>query len=72
MKKIRQYILMVFATLLLTGCDELVSYFVTPDNLDIVSQHLPKDDLEVMRVHKLEFSPDYKTFSVTTRMYGDI
>lgn len=63
---------MVFATLMLTGCDELVSYFVTPDNLDIVSQHLPKDDLEVMRVHKLEFSPDYKTFSVTTRMYGDI
>lgn len=62
---------MVIALLFLTGCDELTSRLATPDNLDkISSSSTVKRD--VMQVHKLVFSPDYKTFDITTRMYGDI
>ena len=56
---------------LLTACDETMSHFVTPDNLDIISTNT-KEKQDVMQVHKLVFSPDHKTFDITTRMYGDI
>ena len=56
---------------LLTGCDGMTSHFVTPDNLDIISD-ATTEKKEVMKVHKLKFSPDHKTFDITTRMYGDI
>ena len=56
---------------LLTGCDGMTSHFVTPDNLDIISD-ATTEKKEVMKVHNLKFSPDHKTFDITTRMYGDI
>ena len=62
---------MVFTILLLTGCDEMTSHFITPDNLDIISNYSPEKK-DVIQVHKLVFSPDYKTFEITTRMFGDI
>ena len=55
----------------LTSCDEIVSHFASPDDLDFVSD-VKTDKQEAMQVHKIEFSPDYKTFTVTTRMYEDI
>ena len=71
MKKIQTFLLTVVAALLLTGCDQLVSKFAKPDNLDIVGAKAQVKQ-ETMKVHKVQFSPDYKTFTVTTRMYGDI
>ncbi len=56
---------------LLMACDETMSRFVTPDNLDIISSNT-QEKQDVMQVHKLVFSPDHKTFDITTRMYGDI
>ena len=67
MRKIQRYALTIIAILLLTGCDELTSHFVTPDNLDIISTNT-KEKQDVMQVHKLVFSPDHKTFDITTRM----
>lgn len=71
MKKIQTCLLTIVATLLLTGCDQLVSYFDAPDDLDIASKKKAGKQ-EVIHVHKVEFSPDYKTFTVTTRMNSDI
>lgn len=71
MKKIQTTLLAIVACLLLTGCDQLVSYFATPDNLDIVSNKLA-DRKEPIEVHQVTFSPDNKTFTLTTRMKGDI
>ena len=71
MRRIQRYALMVIAILFLTGCDELTSHLVTPDNLDMTSSFSPGKK-DIMQVHKLVFSPDYKTFNITTRMYGDI
>lgn len=71
MKKIQRYALTMIAILMMTGCDEMISHFVTPDNLDMVTS-FSQPKKEVMQVHKLVFSPDYKTFEITTRMYGDI
>ena len=69
--KIQTYLLAIVTTLLLTGCDQLVSYFATPDNLDFIGSS-SADQKEIIQVHQVTFSPDYKTFSVTTRMNGDI
>ena len=71
MRKIQRYALMIISILFLIGCDELTSHLVTPDNLDIISSSSP-GKRDIMQVHKLVFSPDYKTFDITTRMYGDI
>ena len=49
----------------------MTSHFVTPDKLDMISNETVEEK-EVIKVHKLKFSPDYKTFDITTRMYGDI
>ena len=69
--KIQTYLLAIVTTLLLTGCDQLVSYFATPENLDFISSQTA-DHKEIIQAHQVTFSPDYKTFSVTTRMNGDI
>lgn len=69
--KIQTCLLAIVTTLLLTGCDQLVSYFATPDNLDFIGSS-SADQKEIIQVHQVTFSPDYKTFSVTTRMNGDI
>ncbi len=69
--KIQTYLLAFVTTLLLTGCDQLVSYFATPDNLDFIGSSTGNEK-EIIQVHQVTFSPDYKTFSVTTRMNGDI
>lgn len=71
MKKIQSFLLMLVAIPFLTGCDEMMSHFVVPDDLDIIDADKPVKQ-DVMRVHKIDFSSDYKTFSVTTRMFGDI
>jgi hypothetical protein len=73
MKKnhIQTYLLTVVTTLLLTGCDQLVSYFATPDDIDIAS-NIKSEHKSAMEVHQVNFSPDYKTFSVITRLYRDI
>ena len=57
--------------LLLTGCDKLVADFVDADGLDFVDE-LKTQKKEAIQVSKVEFSPDCKTFTVTTRMYEDI
>ena len=62
---------MAVVILLMAGCDELTSHFVTPDNLDMIGSKMA-EKRDAMKVHKLTFSPDYKTFNITTRMYGDI
>ena len=71
MKQIQRYTLMAVVILLMAGCDELTSHFVTPDNLDMIGSKMA-EKRDAMKVHKLTFSPDYKTFNITTRMYGDI
>lgn len=56
---------------LLTGCDKLVAQFVGADDLNFVNE-LKTQKKDAAQVSKVEFSPDYKTFTVTTRMYEDI
>ena len=56
---------------LLAGCDKLVASFADADELDFVNE-LKTQKEEAIQVSNVEFSPDCKTFTVTTRMYEDI
>ena len=53
MKKIQTFLLTVVAALLLTGCDQLVSKFATPDNLDIVGGKTQVKQAKLLRTINL-------------------
>lgn len=55
----------------LASCDSLVAKFVNSDDIDFLSDLSPQKK-ESAQVSKVVFSPDYKTFTVTTRMTQDI
>ena len=71
MKKIRNYMVAMLAAIALTGCDQLVAHFVDTDDLDLLDNLAPQKK-DATHVQKVVFSPDYKTFVVTTRMSEDI
>jgi hypothetical protein len=52
---------------MMTSCDDLIRKYVDTSDLDIISSYIepPKSDMEVT---DLSFSPDYKTFTVSTRL----
>ncbi|MBO4811114.1 MAG: hypothetical protein J5552_06050 [Prevotella sp.] len=66
------YLSCIVLMLGLSGCDHLVEQFVDVDEMEDFIDELKPQHKEAMQVHKVEFSPDYKTFVVTTRMYDDI
>ena len=71
MKKIRRYWLTMAAALTLTGCDRLAAQFAGGDELELLNDMKPKET-EAIQVHNVVFSPDHKTFTITTQMSKDI
>ena len=61
------YIVIVFLAIVLSSCDDLVMKFVDTSDVDILSPAKEQDNSE-MEVTEVSFSPDYKTFTVSTRL----
>ena len=62
-----KYTMIALCAILLSSCEDLVSKYLDTTDLDILSSYIApvKSDMEVT---DLTFSPDYKTFTVSTRM----
>lgn len=54
-------------TLVFTSCDELIKKYVDTSDLDILTSFIESDKTG-MEVTDVTFSPDYKTFTVSTRL----
>ena len=67
---LRLLLCLIASLITLTSCDELVAKLMNTDD-DLLNSLTPKKK-EGAQVHKVVFSPDYKTFVVTTRMTQDI
>ena len=72
MKKMYRYILTVLAALCLTGCDDLFSSGDDFGDLEKAMTDVVPHQRETMRVDSVVFSPNYKTFDVTTTIVNDI
>ena len=71
MNRLYRYTLIVLAAMSLTACDKLVQTFVNPDDYDFLSDLTDKPQ-PTMEVSGVTFSPDYKTFTVTTNMLREV
>lgn len=60
-------VLMALCAILLTSCDELVKNYVDTSDLDILTSYF-EHDKSGMEVTDVTFSPDYKQFTVSTRL----
>ena len=66
----KKLLLMIFAALTLTGCDEIFPDVDSLEDLDaLLSGKEPK---EKIKINEVKFSPDYKTFVVTANTVDDI
>lgn len=64
------YIGLMLLTLGLMGCDDL---FPSADNIDdIFGDDEPEETVDPMQVTGVEFAPDYRNFSIKTKMLRDI
>ena len=72
MKKMYRYILTVLAVFCLAGCDELLSSGDDFGDLEKIMNDVVPHQRETMRVDSVVFSPNYKTFDVTTTIVNDI
>lgn len=71
MKTIYRYLLLATAMLGITSCDELVQTFSDTSEYDFLTEIIdkPKEKLKVVDVN---FAPDYKTFTITTKLMSEI
>jgi len=62
-----KYTMIALCAILLTSCEDLISKYLDTTDLDMLTSYVApvKSDMEVTDV---SFSPDYKTFTVSTRM----
>lgn len=70
MKTMYRLLLMMFAVICLSACDKLASKFDNKSDYDILSEMLG-DKPEKMTANEIKFSPDYKTFVMTTNIIQD-
>ena len=71
MKTMYRLLLMMFAVFCLSACDKLASTIGGASDYDFLSEMLG-DKPEKMKVDEIKFSPDYKTFVMTTDIIQDI
>ena len=71
MKTMYRLLLMMFAVFCFSACDKLASTFGDSSDYDFLSELLG-DKPEKMKAHEITFSPDYKTFTMTTDIIQDI
>ena len=71
MKTIYKFSLMMFAVICLTACDKLTGILGNSSDYDFLTEMLG-DKPEKMKVDDIKFSPDYKTFTMTTDIVQDI
>ena len=62
-----KYVFIACLALSLSACDNLVKQFIDTSDVDILSAYL-EPDLTDMEVTDVTFSPDYKTFTVSTKL----
>lgn len=62
-----KYIWIALFAIICTSCDNLVKQFVDTSDFDILSSYIEPDKTG-MEVTDVSFSPDYKTFSVSTKL----
>jgi hypothetical protein len=67
-----RYILTVLTTLCLAGCDELFPSAEDFGDLDQIMTEVAPRQRQTMRVDSVTFSPNYKTFDITTTIINDI
>ena len=63
-------LLIPIIALCLTACDELVQRFVSPTEYEAITSHFEKPQSS-MEVVDQTFSPDYKTFVISTKLLDD-
>ena len=62
-----KYIALAFLAFVMISCDNLIKKYVDTSDLDILTSYL-EPDKSGMEVTDVSFSPDYKTFVVSTRL----
>ena len=72
MNRIYTYSLLALIALALTACDELMQRFIDPDDYAFLTELTDSKPRPAMEVTGVTFSPDYKTFSVTTDMVREV
>ena len=65
-----KFLLLALGALCLTACDEVVQKYLNTSDYQFLTDYLEKDD-KSMEVLNVTFSPDYKTFTVTTKMRAE-
>ena len=65
-----KYLFLAMAVLSLTACDELVQRYLNSSGYDFLNTYLEKED-KSMEVIDVNFSPDYKSFTVSTKMRAE-
>lgn len=71
MKTMYRYLLAVFTACCLTACDEVVQMLDDNSDGDFLADVFG-ENRETMKVLDVKFSPDYKTFTMTTNVVQDI
>jgi len=66
-----RWLLTALTVLSLTACDEIKHYLSGSDDYAFLTSFLAKDTIPQMEVVGVEFAPDYKTFTVSTKMQTD-
>lgn len=71
MKTTYRYLLLATAMLCITSCDELVQTFSDTSEYDFLTEIIDKPQPK-LKVVDVNFAPDYKTFTITTKVVSDI
>ena len=71
MNMMYRYLLATLAVFGLTACDDLFQNVNEDVDVDFLSEVL-NEKQEAIQAEKVEFSPDYKTFTMTTYLHKDI
>lgn len=67
-----KFILLALTSLMLIACNDIKDTFFDTSEYDYLTELIAKHDEPTIEVKSLTFSPDYKTFTVTTNMLQDI
>ena len=71
-KMIHRYLLTALAALCLTGCDQITANMDGVDDYDQLLEEVKPKKKDALTVNSVKFSPDHKTFTVTTSLNRSI
>lgn len=67
-----KYIIIAFFAIICCSCDELISQFVDTSEFDFLTDFFGQQDAYTkMDVTDVSFSPDYKTFTISTKLANE-